>query len=1063
MHKVELSTMEKKAMRKGEKCALFLMALTLSLGLGFWGYYHYIKKGLYETTQQQLVSIANNRADRILEHLKKYLNQGLLRIADTFTLDEIQRLSTLKLEELSSEENKQKAQRFATFLEERSSEPTFNNTLVISPEGIVVFTHWEHEYLGKDLTKAPYANYALGESFIRAKMSLTTDISDLFFDPVLNRPALFISIPILHNEKFIGMFVQRVPREPLYAIAEDYIGLATTGQIILSEKVKNGLLFLNRTRIEKTSPFKKFLFLNETENLSPLQHASQGERGHGLTLDYMQKKVFAAWRFIPKVNWGMLVEITESEVNDTLKYWSFIGYLFLLLCVVLLLIFGLYFNWFLLFFSFVYFYLSKSWVRGVILLIAFSGIAFAIYSLLNQFYIKREQLHNSALYKVQTAQEKIDFILKTSETTVENLAYDLGAQRIGKDELFPRLKRELTEHSEIYSITVAYEPFAYSPEKKLYAPFVKRSKDGFQTDYLEESYDYTHVQEEESDDETAAYQSWYKTALKNKKATLFDPYREPTLNEAMLFPVAAPFYKLEDKNKEKPLGVINFLFKMDALEKIVSQLTVGETGYAYMMAKDGRVIVYPIKSYVSDQVTGEEIAGELGSASLLRMTKEALSGKTGFGLYEDKTLVQRMWMYYSPVSLTGWPIMLVFSEQEIMLAPLELRHYSIWLLLLCAFVAFFILWIGTNYSVIRRGLAYWLLIVEVLVLLIFFIIIRASMISQQAEDVTAVLNKVHLNKFLDERDQYAQNINEPLPIKVPFGIYLYTINFPNPTLLNVSGYVWLKYPATIDKKLIQEPQFPQAIGKVNLLKSYEVHEKDFIVLGWQFTMDISQDFDFSTYPFDLLNVRIDVEHPDISHNILFVPALDDYRDVRPEKLPGIYPGLLLSGFSMQKSFFSFYKEPGDSNLGLQSFQNTSDRAYLSYNLMLQRHLFYELIVFVLPIFIVLLLLFALSWVAEKEWLPIMILSGYTGLLFSTILLHRALRQRYTSADVLYLEYPFFMIYLTIVLLVTYILYKLYFVGKNSRILITFAWYRTYFWSIQLAILFIITMIIFYNA
>lgn len=1052
-------------MGRREKFAIIGVVFGICMVLGSWGYYFYLKQKTYESTEQNLVSILKDRSERIFSVFDHFVVQGQLRAAEPKIIEAFTTLGSLKPAELTSPTYQRYAENLRIFLQEKSTESSFNNSCLVSPQGIVLFSDWAPAYVGKDLDRKPYSQYNLAQSCMRARITLTTDISDFAYDPFLKRTTLYITIPILNQDKFLGLLVQKLSRERLFEISDDYIGLGITGDLVLGKKMEEGVLLISRSRIAKNEPLKKFIARSEnSEEIYPLIYGASGYNGSGFSWDLAHKKALASWRFLTEVNWGIIVTIAQQEILDSLFAVRLMSFLIMLVFFLLFFILNYFFAWRQRFFRYIYPYVIHPAFRWSLLIILMTFTALNIYFVIRDAYNNKEKITLIAQEKVHAAVEKIEHILRTLETAAQDLAYDLGAQRLDKDDIFTRVKRELKLHPEIYGITIAYEPYAYSPEKRLYAPYVKRTETDYEIEYLEESYDYTKqfVAPQGLEAET---QSWYAEPIKQRGIVRFDPYINLLPEKKLLGMFSVPFYGAQDKKKEHALGVVNVVFDMVAINKIVERLTLGSSGYAYLAGQTGALISYPIENYVINQKTIQEIAGLKGSSGLSIMTKNALEGKTGYGPYEDKTLHYRVWAYYSVVPSTQWPIFLVFAQQELEISSSLLRHYLIWLLIIIAAMLFVLLWILAPYSFIQRWYMQLLTAIGFFILVALFIIIRSTMVIEvhQNERETIITNEVALNKYVYEADLYAQYINDPTPIKVPFGLSLTSIDFVNPATLEVSGYVWLKYPEKMPVNARREPQFPQAVRAVTLKKTYEARENSMIVMGWQFTAQLAQDFNFSGYPLDLLSLRIDVEYPDDSKNIMFVPALDDYKNVLPEKMPGTYFNTVIPGFRTIKSYFSFYKEESETNLGLAAYEATSEGNYLSYNLIVERRLLYELIVFILPLFIILLLLYALAWVAEKDWLPIMIVSGYSGLLFSTILLHRALRDQFPTAGILYLEYIFFMIYFTIVPLVFYVLYKLYFYHGQSRINTFFVAYKTYFWLIQMAVLFGITTILFYSA
>ena len=66
----------------------------------------------------------------------------------------------------------------------------------------------------------------------------------------------------------------------------------------------------------------------------PVQEAVRGKNGAGQLIDYRGKKVIAAWRYIPSLDWGMVAKIdTKEAFADVTNLRNLAIMISLLLCV----------------------------------------------------------------------------------------------------------------------------------------------------------------------------------------------------------------------------------------------------------------------------------------------------------------------------------------------------------------------------------------------------------------------------------------------------------------------------------------------------------------------------------------------------------------------------------------------------------------------------------------------------------------------------------------------------------------------------------------------------------
>src|SRR5438552_12060357 len=63
-----------------------------------------------------------------------------------------------------------------------------------------------------------------------------------------------------------------------------------------------------------------------------IQASVLGGQGAGIAVDYRSQPVVAAWTFIPKVDWGMIVKIDQTEIEQPLR--NLLNVLLLLTCII---------------------------------------------------------------------------------------------------------------------------------------------------------------------------------------------------------------------------------------------------------------------------------------------------------------------------------------------------------------------------------------------------------------------------------------------------------------------------------------------------------------------------------------------------------------------------------------------------------------------------------------------------------------------------------------------------------------------------------------------------------
>ncbi len=441
-----------------------------------------------------------------------------------------------------------------------------------------------------------------------------------------------------------------------------------------------------------------------------------------------------------------------------------------------------------------------------------------------------------------------------------------------------------------------------------------------------------------------------------------------------------------------------------------------------------------------------------------------MQGQQGFANYRNEITAQLSSVYYESLPGTGWSLGITFIQEEMPISAQSWRHHYIWILIAVVLALLLLsLLISEAYTgVIRRIWAYSVASSSILILGIFalWMLVYQTSTLEYERGVT-VVDKAGLNKFLDSVNRKAASNNEQLPITMPTGMYVRSLSFPTPMQVEFAADVWQKYD-TQKQGLTPGITFPQAI-KMTITEVYREKEGTVETVGWTVQGLLSQDFDYSRYPFDIKNVEIVMEYKDKTKNVLLVPDFESYRLINPTTKPGLDEQVKVLGFTARKSIYSFKTERPKVNFGIEETQ--ANRISLSFNCALKRNLIDALVVFMLPLIVILVGLYAASWLTvenPENTVPYRPLAAYTAVVFALVLLHRTFREKLPSGDIIYLEYFFLFAYLIIVGLMLNALMIFSKTSLGQRALAVAYWLRFLYWPLEILAWFITTVVIFYN-
>ncbi len=194
-------------------------------------------------------------------------------------------------------------------LQQMRSVSGLSDIMLVNPEGKVVYTSNLEHYSKDFLNPLPDPEQ---KAFVEGKNKVY--FSDVFLNKAEgNRVGMLITAPTSDfNGAFIGVIAFEVNMVPVYKLIQDVTGLGNTGEVLVGKKIGNQVVYLNPLRHDPNAALKRRIEIGG-EIGWPMQQAVQGKTATGQYIDYRGKKVIAAWRYIPSLDWGMVAKIDTEE------------------------------------------------------------------------------------------------------------------------------------------------------------------------------------------------------------------------------------------------------------------------------------------------------------------------------------------------------------------------------------------------------------------------------------------------------------------------------------------------------------------------------------------------------------------------------------------------------------------------------------------------------------------------------------------------------------------------------------------------------------------------------
>ena len=623
------------------------------------------------------------------------------------------------------------------------------------------------------------------------------------------------------------------------------------------------------------------------------------------------------------------------------------------------------------------------------------------------YWYQQRQLFNTA---EKEARQILDRSVETMNSKFQllkklggGIAQDLTQNKLTeKSDIEGRLKEIAQKHPEVFGVGIAYEPYAFSQDQRLYAPYFTENDGGdliFRP--LQEEYDYSNAE-------------WYKKTLQQGER-----WMEPLFGiaaDTRIVDYIVPFYNdPQNTAQENIRGIVYLDYSLERINELVEKLQIGETGYGFVISAEGTVVAHPDEAFLDKDYSIFDIADQYNSQTLRDIGNDILQKDKEYGSYEyiDPLSGKQSLLFFKRIPITGWTLCVNFVEREVIGRESNIVYnYILWMIVCCVVLGMFTsLWATRAWEGNVKNLSLWSLLTS-LVLMSGIAIVWYMQIyvrKPESRDATIVSSKIGLQRFLN-------NIPKDWP-QIPVGLYLDYFTFKDLNNINVIGSLWQTFPQEVPEK---SHNFYFSNGKfdVRMLHVKRELENNMQLYQWYYNASLYEDFRYSEFPFDYKNVRIPIVLERSYGNHILVPDLDAYTLTTPSSLPGVSDQLELENWQPIESYFSYEKtSPLYYDVTLQ---DNKDNVYqLYYNFIVRRMFLYYLMSYALPllvgllgIFFTLLSIFPPATVSSpphiKETLAP--LGMFISVVFVLVTIHVSLRNVMSGQPIFYLEYFYLLAY-----------------------------------------------------
>jgi phosphoserine phosphatase RsbU/P len=251
----------------------------------------------------------------------------------------------------------------------------------------------------------------------------------------------------------------------------------------------------------------------------------------------------------------------------------------------------------------------------------------------------------STVNRLQVFLTSVETISKNMVTTLEIVSSD--------KQLLAKLIISFVENNEaICGSTVAFEPFAFNKDKSDLGCYVYKTAGKIESCSLGgESYNYFLM-------------DWYQIPKELNSPIWSEPYYHEGGGNAVMATYSVPLY-ISREGQRRFIGILTADISLSWLQKIVSSIKIYETGYAFLISKNGTCVTHPRRDFIMNESVFS-IAEARQDRGLREAGRAMINGRSGFVPFKSMVTEKEGWLAYTPLYSNGWSLGIFIPEEELM-------------------------------------------------------------------------------------------------------------------------------------------------------------------------------------------------------------------------------------------------------------------------------------------------------------------------------------------------------------------------------------------------------------
>lgn len=309
--------------------------------------------------------------------------------------------------------------------------------------------------------------------------------------------------------------------------------------------------------------------------------------------------------------------------------------------------------------------LPIAWRLTVLVLLG-AGIVLGVVSLVSytsaRDLLEKQKRAEFAAATAATA-NRIDVVGRAVEKITEGLAVTVDDTEPAPARARAMVRRTVRDNDELYAAGIGYEPALYDN----FAPYAYDPSGQYGGTATNGSSGSDQVVVTDLGKDGRAYEvgDWYQLPFQTRHAVWTEPYYQEGGGDVVLATYAVPVHLRDDKAPVS--AVVTGDISLFWLRRLLQNIDVGDSGYAFLISKNGTFIAHPDPGFIMNQSIFS-VAAARNDAQLRAIGQKMTAGGSGYVLFDGLRSMKAdgaSWLAYRPVASTGWSLGLVVSDSAI--------------------------------------------------------------------------------------------------------------------------------------------------------------------------------------------------------------------------------------------------------------------------------------------------------------------------------------------------------------------------------------------------------------